>query len=220
GVGGDAVVALARAVLADVASPPAPLTVNWGTLGATDVEPAILPRLGAGQAMLVLARVKRVQAANARAHGELFAIEALAPARAIEGAVSLRGPLARRWGRERLGDLLAGKHDRNQVTQHALIYGLGSPYTALVAIGSDVIVQGRGKHRVAVPVSVPSGMQWQVVKQAIDLDTSRGAPAAPTVDQVKADERAPATTPPPPQILGAKLAPPPAQAPAAEPAPP
>ncbi|HEU4734316.1 MAG TPA: VIT domain-containing protein, partial [Kofleriaceae bacterium] len=59
-VAGDDLNQLARAVAADLASPPAPLTINWGTLAAGDVEPAVLPRLGAGQALIVLARVKRV----------------------------------------------------------------------------------------------------------------------------------------------------------------
>jgi Ca-activated chloride channel family protein len=198
-VAGDDMVALARAALADVASPPAPLTVNWGTLAASDVEPAVLPRLGAGQAMVVLARVKRVQAANARVRGELFAFEALSPARALDGATTPRGPLARRWARERLGDLLAGKHDRVAVTSHALAYGLVSPYTSLVAIGSDVIVQGGVKHSVAVPVSLPAGMQWHAVKQAIDVDTSvRPAPEPSPVADGRAAPRPPAAAAPPP----------------------
>ena len=182
-------------MLADVVSPPAPLTVNWGTLAASDVEPAVLPRLGAGQAMVVLARVKRVQAANARARGELFAFEALAPARAIDGATTPRGPLARRWARERLGDLLAGKHDRAAVTRHALAYGLVSPYTSLVAIGSDVIVQGGVKHSVAVPVSLPAGMQWHAVKPTIDVDTS-ALPSPQEPESIVLEGRAPATPPP------------------------
>ena len=168
-VAGDDLAQLARAVIGDVAAPPAPLTVSWGTLGATDVEPAVLPRLGAGQAMLVLARIQRAEAANARTRGELFAFEALAPSRAVDGATTPHGPFARRWARERLGELIAGG-DRAAVIEHARRYGLVSPYTSLVAIGSDVVVSGGVKHSVAVPVSMPSGMQWQAVRQAIDLE--------------------------------------------------
>jgi hypothetical protein len=150
--------------------------------------------------MVVLARVKRVQAANARARGELFAFEALAPGPAIDGATTPRGPLARRWARERLGDLLAGKHDRNAVTSHALGYGLVSPYTSLVAIGSDVIVQGGVKHSVAIPVSLPAGMRWQAVKQAIDLDlgtTGGPRPEAGPVSDRRPAPAAPKITPSP-----------------------
>lgn len=173
-VAGDDVTLLARAVLGDVASPPAPLTVHWGTLGASDVEPAVLPRLGAGQAMLVLARVQRVESANARTRGELFAFAPLAPPRAVDGAITPLGPLARRWARERLGDLVTTGRDRATVVSHALRYGLVSPYTSLVAIGSDVVVSGGVKHSVAVPVSMPSGMQWQAVRQATEVDLGTG----------------------------------------------
>jgi len=157
--------AIARSTLADTASPPAPLAVNWGTLAASDVVPAVLPRLGAGQAMLVLARVKQARAANARARGDLFAIETLAAPRALDGAVSAMGPLARRWGRTKLDDLLVGNEDARAVTKHALAFGLVSPYTSLVAIGSDVVVEGGVKRSVAVPVAVPAGMHWGAVRE-------------------------------------------------------
>jgi Ca-activated chloride channel family protein len=161
----DELGALAKAALADVATPPAPLAVNWGALAASDVVPAVLPRLGAGQSMLVLARVKNAQTANARARGDLFAIETLAPPRIVDGAVVARGPLARRWGRTKLDDLLVGRPDARAVTSHALAFGLVSPYTSLVAIGSDIVEQGGVKHTVAVPVAVPAGMHWEAVRE-------------------------------------------------------
>ncbi|TMQ09836.1 MAG: hypothetical protein E6J90_37190, partial [Deltaproteobacteria bacterium] len=215
-VAGDDVAALARAVVGDIAGPPAPLTINWGTLGASDIEPAVLPRLGAGQAMLALARIKRVQAANARTRGELFAFESLAAPRTVDGATTPRGPLARRWAHERLRDLLAAGRDRTTVVDHALRYGLVSPHTSLVAIGSDVVVSGGVKHSVAVPVSVPSGMNWRAVQQAIDPDTALepgpapgNAPVPPRPEPAPpAPEPQPARTTPP-----AKTAPPATKAP-------
>jgi Ca-activated chloride channel family protein len=196
-VAGDDPAVLARAVLADVAAPPARLTVNWGTLAPSDVEPAALPRLGAGQAALVLARIKRPQAANARVRGQLFAFQALAAGRIVDGATTAHGALARRWARERLGALVAASHDARTVAKHALTYGLVSPYTSLVAIGTDVIAPGGIKHSVAIPVSLPSGMQWHAVKPVIDLDTSREIhPEA--VAERGAPSTAPAPPPPPP----------------------
>ncbi len=154
---------IAKGTVLDLASPPPVLTVNWGTLTASEVVPAILPRLGAGQAMLVLARVSKVQTANVRARGELFAIETIQPG-AAWGATTGAGPLARRWARLELDELVLGRAARAVVTQHALEFGLVSPYTSLVAVGSEVIVKGGTKHSVAVPVSAPSGMQWDEVK--------------------------------------------------------
>jgi len=169
---GDDLVALARSVIADLGSPPTPLTVNWGALAARDVVPGTLPRLGAGQAVLVLARVAKAQTANVRAGGELFAIEALPPSRTVEGATSAVGPLGRRWARSRLEELLAAVPDPKTVTALALQYGLVSPYTSMVAIGEEVVVQGGTRRSVAVPVSVPAGMRWQAVKRETAVDTS------------------------------------------------
>ena len=161
---------IAKAAVLDIASPPQSLTVNWGTLAASDVVPGILPRLGAGQAVLVLARVKTAQTANVRARGELFAIEAVQPGAALAGATTAAGPLARRWARIKLDELVLGRAGEAAVTQHALEFGLVSPYTSLVAVGTEVVVQGGTRHSVAVPVSVPSGMNWNEVKQETAAD--------------------------------------------------
>ena len=187
----DDLAAIAKSAVLDVASPAQALTVTWGTLAASDVVPGILPRLGAGQAILVLARVKRAQTANARARGELFAIDALPASPALAGATSGSGPLARRWARIRLDEMLVGKRDEAAVTKHALEFGLVSPFTSFVAIGTDVVVQGGTKHSVAVPVSVPSGMDWNDVKRETALDFDRNI-SQQQVDRKKAEEKKPA----------------------------
>lgn len=161
---------IGKAAVLDIASPPQSLTVNWGTLAASEVVPGILPRLGAGQAVLVLARVKKVQTANVRARGELFAIETVQPGAALAGATTAAGPLARRWARIRLDELMLGRAGEAAVTQHALEFGLVSPYTSLVAVGTEVIVKGGTRHSVAVPVSAPSGMHWDEVKHETSVD--------------------------------------------------
>ncbi len=169
---GDDLAALARDALADAANPPEQLTVSWGTLAASDVVPATLPRVGTGQAALVIARVAKAQRANARAQGDVFAIETLGRERAVDGATTSHGPLARRWARLRLDELLAA-HDETAAVTHALHYGLVSPLTSMVAIGTEVIVKGGVKHSVSVPVSVPAGMHWQEVRRALSVDTTK-----------------------------------------------
>lgn len=191
----DDLAAIARGTVADLASTPPPLTVNWGTLAASDVVPGILPRLGAGQAILVLARVKRAQTANVRARGELFAIETLAPGTTVAGATTAAGPLARRWARIRLDELVLGGADEATITRHALEFGLVSPYTSLVAVGTDVVVAGGTKRSVAVPVSVPSGMHWNDVKRetSVDFNSAGGEVLKSTkLDQADPDKPKPA----------------------------
>ncbi|HTL37808.1 MAG TPA: VIT domain-containing protein, partial [Kofleriaceae bacterium] len=169
---GDDTQAIARDVLADIASPPEALSINWGTLAASDVVPATLPRVGANQAILVLARVKKVTTANARVRGDVFGFTAVTPSKAPDGATTTHGSLARRWAKLRLDDLVA-KGNTKAITDHALRFGLVSPATAMVAIGDEVVIQGGVKHSVAVPVSVPAGMQWQHVKREITVDTTK-----------------------------------------------
>jgi Ca-activated chloride channel family protein len=193
-VPGDDVVALAKSALADAASQPIPLTVTWGTLAASDVVPGSLARVGAGQATIVLARVKRAQTANGRARGELFAIETLPAPRIVDGATTAMGPLARRWARNRLDELLSTKATTAVVTAHALHYGLVSPHTSMVAIGDEVVVQGGVKRSIAVPVSVPSGMKWQAVKKetTVDVDVAE----APAIDKTSGGDDAKKTVKP------------------------
>jgi Ca-activated chloride channel homolog len=167
---GDDVSAIARDVLADAAVQPEPLAITWGTLKPTEVVPAALPRLGAGQAALVVAKVKKVQAANARVRGDVFGFVMVTTPKPPDGATTPRGALARRWAKLKLDDLVAAGN-ASAITEHALRYGLVSPYTSMVAIGDEVVVQGGVKHSVAIEVSVPEGMRWQLVKREIRVDT-------------------------------------------------
>jgi Ca-activated chloride channel homolog len=170
---GDDVSAIARDVLADAASPPDPLAITWGTLNASDIVPATLPRLGAGQATLVVAKVKKVQAANARVRGDVFGFVMVTTGKPPDGATTPAGSLARRWAKLKLDDLVAAGNAK-ATTEHALRYGLVSPYTSMVAIGDEVVVQGGVKHSVPIQVSVPEGMRWQLVKREIRVDTKLG----------------------------------------------
>ncbi|HEY4245080.1 MAG TPA: VIT domain-containing protein [Kofleriaceae bacterium] len=198
---GDDPDALAHDVLADVALGPAPISVAWGALAVTDVTPAVLPRLGAGQAVLVLGRVKAPPEAraNGRAHGDLFAIEPLqprAPERTVPGETTPLGPLGRRWARSKLDDLLA-RGDGAAATAHALANGLVSPDTAMVAIGTETIVSGGVQHSVAIPVSVPAGMEWQRVREQTVVGI-RGEVATTEEPDAKKVFDAGALAPPPP----------------------
>src|SRR5205085_9625615 len=117
--------------------------------------------------------------------GELFAIEQLAAPKSVDGATSNVGPLGRRWARSRLEEMLSGKHDVAQVTRLAMQFGLVSPYTSMVAIGDEVVVQGGTRRSVAVPVSVPAGMKWQAVKRETTVETTSKLEEQPRPEQTK-----------------------------------
>ena len=169
---GDDLAALARDVIADAANPPAALAVTWGTLAASDVVPAQLPRArrGAGDARRRARRAAEGRE-RARARRRVRARRRSAPARAPAGATTPRGPLARRWARLELDELIAAGNPR-AITDARAAYGLVSPFTSMVAIGDEVVVPGGVKHTRGVPVSVPAGMHWQPVKHetTVELD--------------------------------------------------
>ena len=171
---GDDLTSLARDVIADAASPPTPIAVSWGALKPLEIVPATLPRLGAGQALLVVAKVARAEQSNARARGDVFTLGMVATsAQPLEGAVTPRGALARRWGKLQLDAALA---DPRAATAIALAYGLVSPFTSLVAIGDEVVVEGGVKHTVAVPVSVPSGIDVTALRGEATVELGRKSP--------------------------------------------
>ncbi len=191
---GDDYAALAKDIIADTAAAPEAVAINWGTLGASDVVPAKLPRIGSGQALLVLARIRKVAAkANGRARGDVFGFTEVTTSKALAGATSTHGALARRWAKLKLDDLVATGAASASIAKHAIEFGLVSPATAMVAIGNEIVVEGGVKHTTPVPVSVPEGMQWQPVKKqttvtttstAKDQDKFSGVKTKPSEDRV------------------------------------
>jgi Ca-activated chloride channel family protein len=158
---------IAKAVVADLRHPVAAPVIEWGELEVTDVIPATLPRLGAGQAITVLARTT-VDTRGAKAKGKVaggaggvLAIEVDARPAVIAGATSPQGVIGRLWARARLGELIAAQASSAEVTKLALAYGLVSPYTAMIAVGEDVVDRNGTQRTVSVPVAIPSGMKWQ-----------------------------------------------------------
>jgi len=110
--------------------------------------------------------VKKAERANARVRGDVLALAAFTAGPPPAGATTPRGPLARRWARMKLDELVAAG-TTTAIAAHAMRYGLVSPATSMIAIGDEVVVEGGVKHTVSVPVSVPAGMRWQHVRREL-----------------------------------------------------
>jgi|HubBroStandDraft_6_1064221.scaffolds.fasta_scaffold22841_2 Ca-activated chloride channel family protein len=186
---GDDLPAIAKGVLADVATPPAPFAVTWGTLVARAIVPALQPRLGAGQAVVVFARIASPKAANARAAGTVIALASISSPTAPPGATTPLGPIARMWARLELDELVAAG-DVDAITDHALAFGLISPETSMVAIGSEVTTAGGVRHTRAVPVSLPAGMRWQEVQRETTVETAKKPKPTKENEETERDQRA------------------------------
>jgi hypothetical protein len=150
----------------------------------------------AGRAIVVAARVERLKDATIRA--KIGGARVIAPVRA--SAAGKDGLVARRWARVRIDELLAAGGKEQDITRLALDHGLVTPYTALVARGERVTVQGGVRTSVAVPVAMPAGMRWQSVfgpkgDVGKDLDKAEG-----NVDATGREATSTAAPPPSPMV--------------------
>jgi Ca-activated chloride channel family protein len=178
---------VATALYAQAVAPRAPSTqLQWGDLVA-DALPATLPPLAPGDAAIVIAKIDRPGKArvalDARAL-DLPAVWTHVPERA--DAVAKASVLARRWARAKVDALLAAGAPDADVRALGLRYGLVTPQTALVAVGTDTVVKGGVKTSVSIPVALPAGMKWQAVE-----DLARKV-EQPTADTTKETAKKPA----------------------------
>jgi hypothetical protein len=91
------------------------------------------------------------------------------------------------WARLEL-DRLVAAGDAKAVAAHALEFGLVSPETSMVAIGSEVTTAGGVRHTRSVPVSLPAGMRWQEVQRETTVDTERDEDQESRRDDRKTDD--------------------------------
>lgn len=190
GADAGAIDALAKVVIGDLAHPAAPPVIDWGGLEIAEACPAVVPRLGAGQAITITARTTTARATKVKVdRSAAFAIAVDARPTPPDGATTPRGLIARVWARARLGELIDSGGSTTDVSQLALGYGLVSPYTAMVAVGEQVVERGGTGYSVAVPVAVPNGMRWQGHYRNGEVDgrVTTTSPT-PTVEQQALDK--------------------------------
>jgi Ca-activated chloride channel family protein len=144
------------------------VTFDRGALPIMDVEPARLPDLFAGEAILVSGRFSEAGAATvhfrARANGREVAIPC---AFELPAAPPPRPAIGAHWAGRRIHALtreLAGAEGgareelRARITDLALEFRLVSPFTSFVAVDEAGGGVGRPPVRVLQPVALPRGM--------------------------------------------------------------
>ena len=183
---------LVPALLADAAGSRAVPSLAFTGVEIEAQEPRILPSLGAGQAVLVLARARGGRIARKtklKVDGNLFGLLAPRPGTTVDEPMTSQGLLARRWAAATLARLEAEAAPARDIETLALAHGLVSSRTALVAVGADVVVEGGVQHSVAVAVAPPVGMGRAADGDALDDLTPAPTTLATTM---------PAPPPPPP----------------------
>lgn len=136
------------------------LTVDWGTLGVTDVFPERAPDLFVGRPVLLTGRftgkLPATVSVSGRCGGEPMGFTLPFPA---ETSAPRHPALPWAWARLKIAELadasaLDPRDDHaGEIRQLALDYGLLSAFTAFVAV--DASRRTEGEHGVIVPVAVP-----------------------------------------------------------------
>lgn len=147
------------------------IAIDWDGLEVTDLYPARVPDLFAGQPLLVSGRYTRGGDAHVKVRGRIGREEVVLPADVSLPDIEARNTVLRSlWARqaieERMRFLLKGS-DASTVTEIvdlSVRHRVLSQYTAFVAVEEKVRTNERGEPvRVEVPVELPDGVSFDGV---------------------------------------------------------
>lgn len=162
------------------------VTVDWRGVEVSEVVPAALPDLHAGQPLSLVARFARGGKGHVVVRGKVkgkpvsfrTSIDIVPDRRELGGADSespthraagvVQGVIARLWARARVREL-ALQHAgapavvEREVTRLALRHGLVTRYTSLVAIGEKVVDDDGARRTFVIPVEMPEGISYDAV---------------------------------------------------------
>jgi Ca-activated chloride channel family protein len=140
--------------------------VDWGTLGAADVYPKVIPDLFVGRPVTLVGRYtgsgEAVLRVSGREGGERRSYQVTVRLDALQKGLGI----SKIWARAKIADLTdrmaaGGEQLAGEVKETALTHGLLSAYTAFVAVDSTRRTEGTGGTTVAVPVPVPEGVKYE-----------------------------------------------------------
>ena len=141
------------------------IRIDWNGLAVTDLVPAKLPDLFAGQPLILSGHYPEPGAATITIHGRLAGRPVSFPVPAsLPASDDSRPEVATVWARRRIAELSrqqirgdAGELAA-EITELALAHSLMSRYTAFVAVDSASKTGGGPGRKVVVPVEVPEGV--------------------------------------------------------------
>ena len=171
-------------------------TLDWGVL-VVDALPSQVPALAPGDAAIVIAKVDRPGKARVAMGARGLDLPAVWTSEATRSDdVAKASVLARRWARAKLDALVASGASADDIRALGLRYGLITPETALVAVGTDVVVKGGVSTSVSIPVAMPAGMKWQAVYRNPTTTATTTATQKPPADKDHAEKRPEKPEPP------------------------
>lgn len=135
--------------------------VDWGDLEVSDVTPAMLPDVYAGQPLVLTGRYRKPGAARIQIEGRTAGRRIAIPVEVTLPARSDFEPVASLWARRQIEALMASREERDitaAVTELGLAFHLVTELTSFVAVDRSRVV-GDGRPRVVEqPSIVPEGV--------------------------------------------------------------
>jgi len=150
----------------------ADVTIDWGTMEVTDLQPSRIPDLFVGRPIIVTGRFKGGRSTTIRVSGCVGDLtqEIDIPVDLADSSATHPG-VACVWARKKIETLgNQAVYDSNpdlagEIRQVALEYGLMSSYTAFIAVDSSRKTKDDHGITVAVPVPVPDGVRYETTVQ-------------------------------------------------------
>lgn len=155
------------------------IRIDWGTLSPTEVTPAILPDLFAGDSLRVMGRFSGAQSGTVTVRGNVNGRPASLPVRVVfadapTNAAASTSAIPAIWARAQVGDLMRDYTSpaelrtlqldeaqlQERVTQIGLNYALVTDWTSFVAVSRRVVnTDPSSAHNVDVPLPMPAGVR-------------------------------------------------------------
>jgi len=148
------------------------ISVDWGGLSVSDVEPARIPDLFGAKPVVISGRYSVAGNGVIRLKGKMAGRDFTREIRVnFPNAEAEHDVLATLWARRRVADLMsqdfAGLQRGNtredlkaQITKLGLEFRLMTQFTSFVAVEEKTITEGGVARRVDVPVEMPEGMSY------------------------------------------------------------
>lgn len=168
------------------------ISIDWGNLAVSQIYPENLPDLFSAKPLIVKGRYSKPGSGKITIrgrHGEdawSRTIDVNLPA-----SESRHAALSTLWARECIDQLMeqdlagiqSGNPDpaiKDSIIHTALNFGLMSQYTSFVAVEEKIVTQGGKPVKIAVPVEMPEGVEYDGIFGTVLKDRPRGTPSGLT----------------------------------------
>jgi len=161
------------------------LRIDWGGLQVTEVDPARLPDVHAGEPLVVVARYSEPGEAQVTLHGRVAGRRTSTELQVNLPAERHRPEVGLLWARRRIARLMGSADDpdadsRKAVEELGLRFGLATAYTSFVAVDEQRVVSAGGPvHAVEQPAALPAGTPTSPSRPAEQITLASLPPLPP-----------------------------------------